>query len=244
KATTTFTALAQGPAMVNATNGSVSGSATVTVGIVKPTLKSITVSPATAMLNVSDTQVFTATALDTNNNPMAGVTIAWTSSNATVGTVSPPSMVTDLTGKATTTFTALAEGTAMVNATNGTVSGSATVTVSKPVTNLGSISGSVINVATGTGIPNVDIRLTGIVGMGVNTKSIKMETTTDSTGMWKFDNLPAGRYIIVEKLPKGFIPVIGPVLHITLAQGQDSMNNDFEVKPIKSLMPPMQAQSS
>jgi hypothetical protein len=101
----------------------------------------------------------------------------------------------------------------------------------------GSISGNVINVATGMGVPNVTIRLVGIVGMGVDTKTIRMETMTDSTGMWMFENLPAGRYIIIEQLPKGFIPVNPPVMNIRLAQGQNSMNNNFKVNPISALTP-------
>ncbi len=475
-------------------------------------LKSITVSPSTATLNVSETKVFTATALDQNNTPMAGVNINWTSSNMTVGTVSPSSATTNMNGTATTTFTALALGTAMVNATSGNVSGTATVTVvTKPpsvngtiagkvtnassglaisgatvtangitattnatgnysisiaagtytvtasatgyqsntttgvvvtqgnvttqnfaltpilrtfnisgfkindtngngvwnpgemgipnwkimllndtgvqlantstnasgfyqfmsifpgkyniaeemkpgftptnatsipvtvenmdvmnvnftnqvtppvgtfnisgfklnsatgsgipgwnitiknatmqksmltgadgsykftglvngtynvseemkpgftpvgatfrvitienmdvmnvnftntlVTANGSISGNVINVATGKGLPNVTIRLVGIVGMGVDTKTIRMEIMTDSMGRWMFENLPAGRYIIIEQLPKGFIPVSPPVMNIMLAQGQNSMNNNFTVNPISALTP-------
>ncbi len=106
-----------------------------------------------------------------------------------------------------------------------------------PVTANGSISGNVINVATGMGVPNVTIRLVGIVGMGVNIKTIRMVTMTDSMGRWMFENLPAGRYIIIEQLPKGFIPVTPPVMNIMLAQGQNSMNNNFKVNPISALTP-------
>ncbi len=106
-----------------------------------------------------------------------------------------------------------------------------------PPTVNGSISGNVINVATGMGIPNVTIRLVGIVGMGVDTKSIRMETMTDSMGKWMFENLPAGRYIIIEQLPKGFIPVEPPVMNLVLAKGQNSMNNDFTNRPVESLIP-------
>ncbi len=102
----------------------------------------------------------------------------------------------------------------------------------------GSISGNAINVATGMGIPNVTIKLVGIVGTGVDTKSIRMETMTDSMGKWMFDNLPAGRYIIIEQLPKGFIPVSPPVMNLMLAKGQNSMDNNFTVNPISALYPP------
>ena len=132
-ATTTFTAIAAGTAMVNASNGSVSGSADVTVSevVVAPVLTTITVSPSTAALSIGDTPVFTATALDQNDLPMEGINITWTSSDMAVGTVSPENVMTDADGNATTTFTAIAAGTSMVNASNGSVSGSADVTVSE-----------------------------------------------------------------------------------------------------------------
>ncbi len=66
----------------------------------------------------------------------------------------------------------------------------------------GSILGLSINTATDKGLPNVTIRLVGIVGTGVDTKSIRMETMTDPMGRWMFDNLPAGRYIIIGGLRK------------------------------------------
>ena len=104
----------------------VSGTFTI---LTPPTLTSITVSPLTKTLYIGDTQLFTATAKDQNGNPMAGIIIAWTSSDTSVGTVSHTSATTDSNGKATTTFTAKAVGTTTITATNGTVSGTAEVTV-------------------------------------------------------------------------------------------------------------------
>ena len=78
--------------------------------------------PSTVTLNVTtipETQQFTATAKDQYGNPMTGIIFAWSSSNGTVGTVDA---VTGL-------FTANAVGTTNVTATNGTVDGTATVTV-------------------------------------------------------------------------------------------------------------------
>jgi len=97
-------------------------------------LTTITVSPETAEVAVNGTRTFTATAYDQDGNPMADVVITWTSSNETVGTVSPASVTTGSDGKATTTFTALKAGTTMVNATNGTIVGTAEVNVT-PVIN-------------------------------------------------------------------------------------------------------------
>ena len=83
-------------------------------------LTSITVSPSTKMLYVGYTQQFTATAKDQSGNVMAGIIIAWTSSDTTVGTIG-----------ATGLFTANAVGTTTITATNGSISGTASVTVSR-----------------------------------------------------------------------------------------------------------------
>jgi uncharacterized protein YjdB len=82
-----------------------------------PVLTTIKVSPATATLDVNGTQTFTATTLDQNNSPI-DATVTWSSSNTTVGTV-------DTAGS----FMALAAGNTTITATNGTVSGTASVTV-------------------------------------------------------------------------------------------------------------------
>jgi uncharacterized protein YjdB len=117
-----FTALAAGTATITATNGSggtVSGTATVTVTSTAPApvLTNITVSPATASLAVNGTQTFTATALDQLGNLISAI-FTWVSSNPAVGSI-------DATGK----FTALSAGTTTITASNGTVNGSALVSV-------------------------------------------------------------------------------------------------------------------
>jgi uncharacterized protein YjdB len=66
---------------------------------------------------VGDTQTFTASPKDQDGAAFPA-TVTWTSSNTTVGIV-------DASGN----FTALAPGTSMVNATNGSVTGTAIVTV-------------------------------------------------------------------------------------------------------------------
>ncbi len=83
-----------------------------------PVATSIEVTPATATLEVGDTQEFAATVRDQNGDEMTGVTVIWASTNETVGTI-------DADG----TFTALAEGTASVTATAEGITGTATVTV-------------------------------------------------------------------------------------------------------------------
>lgn len=68
-------------------------------------------------MNVEETQQFTATAYDQNNHPISA-DFSWTTSNPTVGTI-------DSTGF----FTATAPGTTTVKAENGTVYGTASVSV-------------------------------------------------------------------------------------------------------------------
>jgi PGF-pre-PGF domain-containing protein len=85
-----------------------------------PAPSRIEVSPVTAALNVGDDQQFTATAYDAADNAMTGITVVWSSSNETVGTVN-----------ASGTFTAIAAGTTNVTASNGAVEGTAAVTVTE-----------------------------------------------------------------------------------------------------------------
>ncbi|RZN16061.1 MAG: hypothetical protein EF812_00690 [Methanosarcinales archaeon] len=93
-----------------------------TVGV----LTTITVSPSIAYVNPNDTKQFTATAKDQYGNPMSGIVSTWTSSNTTVGNIST-------TGLFTSTSTL---GTTTIKAANGTVNGTASVTVAnvRPVT--------------------------------------------------------------------------------------------------------------
>ncbi len=85
-----------------------------------PVLTTITVTPSTASLQVSGTQTFTAAAKDQNGNPVS-TSITWSSSNTAVGTINSAGA-----------FTALAAGSTTIRATSGTVSGTASVTVTAP----------------------------------------------------------------------------------------------------------------
>jgi len=113
-----FTANATGTTTVNATNGTVNGTALVTVQ--ELVLTSITVTPTTATLYIGGTQQFTAAAYDQNSNVMSGIIFTWTSCTPTVGTI-------DANGL----FTAKATGATTITATNGSKSGTASVTVSR-----------------------------------------------------------------------------------------------------------------
>ncbi len=118
-----------------------------------------------------------------------------------------------------------------------------TVKVSEPPPTGGIISGYKINDTNGNGkwdegekgIANWTIRLIGITGTGKDTKVIRKETFTDAMGFYKFDNLSAGRYFVIEKLKKGFVPTSPPVKRIKLEHNENSMNNNFTNRPVHSL---------
>ena len=96
-----------------------------------PNLTSIVVSPLTPTVTLEGTQLFIATALNQNNIPMPGINITWTVSNVAVGSVFPLTNITGPDGNASTTFTANVTnvGVVFVNATNGSIVGSANVNV-------------------------------------------------------------------------------------------------------------------
>lgn len=81
-------------------------------------LSSINVTPNSTNLLVGDAQIFTASPKDQYNVDFPA-TVTWSSSNTTVGTID----------EGTANFTALAAGTTMVNATKGSVTGTAVVSV-------------------------------------------------------------------------------------------------------------------
>jgi len=111
-----------------------------------------------------------------------------------------------------------------------------------PTPTAGSISGFKINDTNGNGkwdagekgISNWSIRLIGIIGKGKNSKVIRKETYTDAIGLYKFSNLPVGRYFVIEKLKKGFVPTGSPVKHIKLAKDENPINNNFTNRHVRN----------
>jgi hypothetical protein len=109
---------AGGPFTVTASSGSVSGTASVTV-TAPPVLTTITVSPPSASVQTGGTKQFTATGFDQFGNPMSPQpSFTWSVSGG--GTISASGL-----------FTAggTAGGPFMVTAASGSVSGTASVTV-------------------------------------------------------------------------------------------------------------------
>ena len=108
--TVTVKVTGEGGIAVNTTQVTLSG---------PPVVTSIVVSPSEKALIIDGTQQFTATAYDQYGNVTPDVEFTWESSNETVGTVN----------ETTGFFEALALGNTLVNATNASIVGSASVTV-------------------------------------------------------------------------------------------------------------------
>ena len=112
-----------GSAVITASRGNRSGSATVTVVAgpggtgSPPPVASVTITPSTATLTIGQIAVLTATLRDASGAVLTGRAITWASANSGIATV-------DGTG----TVTAIAAGTTMISATSEGVSGTATVT--------------------------------------------------------------------------------------------------------------------
>jgi len=122
-ATGLVTAVGNGTAIITATSGGVSGTATVTVA---QQAAVVAVSPeATTLTALGATAPLAATVRDAGGSVMVGAAIAWASSNTDVATVSAAGVVT-----------AVGNGTATITATSGGVSGTATVTVAIPPSTL------------------------------------------------------------------------------------------------------------
>lgn len=99
------------------------GDATVEPPPPAPVPTTVTVSPASATLTaIEATARFTAEVRDQNGQVMAGTTVSWASSDASVAVV-------DASGQ----VTAAANGSATITATAGLASGTAAVTVAQVV---------------------------------------------------------------------------------------------------------------
>lgn len=117
-------AVSAGTAYIRAVSGAYKDSAAVTVTGSSPSpapvLTTITLTPTNPSLVVGATQTFAAVAKDQNGSVMTGVSFTWTTSNASVMTVSQG------------VVTALVAGVATLRVASGTVSASTQVTVSAP----------------------------------------------------------------------------------------------------------------
>ncbi len=131
------TGVAPGTATITATSGAISGSATITV--TPAVLTSLSVTPATASVALGTTQQFTATGTYSNGSTQNLTSTAkWNSSATSVATVNSGGLATSVT-----------QGTASISAKSGTISGSATLTVTAPVLTSLSVTPTPASIAAG-----------------------------------------------------------------------------------------------
>ena len=117
-----ISALAPGTTTITATSGGVSGTASLTV---QPVVASVTVRLIESSLSAGDSTTALATVRDASNNILIDKPAAWTSSDVTIATVTPAGQIVAVT-PGTVTITGTAEG----------LSGSATLTVASPVSDI------------------------------------------------------------------------------------------------------------
>jgi hypothetical protein len=119
------TSLATGPTTITAASGTVSGSTTLTV--TAAVLVSITVTPAAPSIAKGTKQQFSATGKYSDNSTQILTTmVTWSSSNTTVATISNVAGSNGLAASATA-------GSTTISAASGSISGSATLTVTPAV---------------------------------------------------------------------------------------------------------------
>jgi protocatechuate 3,4-dioxygenase beta subunit len=117
-----------------------------------------------------------------------------------------------------------------------------TPTPTPPPTETNTISGFKINDLNGNGKQDAgEEGLSGweitLMGIGAETHQIRKETTTGDEGFYKFEDLPAGKYLVKETLKKGYVPTGSPVIVVDVENGMNSMNNNFMNRPVSSLIP-------
>ena len=117
------TAVAAGAAKITATSGGKTGRSDITVLAPppNPVVTSVTVSPPSTSVANGATVTLAATVKDQQGNVMAGQTIAWSTSDASVATVSSNGVVTGV-----------AAGSATITATSSGKSGTSSITVTAP----------------------------------------------------------------------------------------------------------------
>ncbi len=128
-ATANVTGHNQGVAHIqaSATDGTTTMSSPEATLNVVPQISRVEVSPASATINRGNTQQFTATAFDQNNQPLSGLTFAWQSSNTNVATIDGNGLALGV-GIGTVTITA-----SISDGLGGTVSNTASLTVQVPL---------------------------------------------------------------------------------------------------------------
>ena len=121
-ATGLVTAVAEGTATITASGGDVQATVEITVVSATQPVVSVEVSPSAETIAIGTTLQLSAEAFDENGQAVAGAEFSWESNNTSVATVDASGLVTGV-----------AEGTATITASAGSVQGRAHIAVANPV---------------------------------------------------------------------------------------------------------------
>ncbi len=150
-----------GPVTITATSEGKSGSAAVTVTL--PPVAAVAISPDTSSVALGATAQLAATPKDAGGNPISGPAVTWSSSDATVATVSTSGLVTAVALGGPVTITATSEG----------INGTATIKVIAPSFNTAwlwrrqvTVTAASTDVPAGYSVP-VQLDHAGMVAAGV-----------------------------------------------------------------------------
>lgn len=132
-ATGLITGVGPGTAVITASRGYKTGSATITVTAATSTggslpVASVSVSPATAAVQLGGTVQLTAVTRDANGNVLTGRAVTWSSASPAVATVSGSGSVANVA--------TVAVGSDIIRATSETTTGTAAITVT-PISTTG-----------------------------------------------------------------------------------------------------------
>lgn len=186
-----------GSATITASVEGVQGTASVTV--TPAPVAGVSISPGSAELDVGGTRQLTATVTDSRGNVVTGRTVAWSSSNTAVATVSGSGLVTAVGG-----------GEASIAATVDGVSGTAAITVIAPpptpgpAAQLRVVSGNgqtgrrnqtlsdpvVVQVLDRDGIPvpGVRVRFEASMGGSFDPNEVTTDTNGRASARWRLGN--------------------------------------------------------
>jgi hypothetical protein len=179
-------AIAAGTATITATVDGHAGTATVSV-LALP-VAAVTLSPTTATLVVGGSYPLTATLTDSLGATLTGRTIAWSSSNVAVATVSTSGVVSGV-AIGTATITATAEGKSATSFITVTPNSAVTFTVS----------GRVVEAAGSPGVSGARV-----TAQDVNAATMAT-TTADANGGWSLTGIAAGSVLQFAVSAAGYV---------------------------------------
>jgi hypothetical protein len=164
-----------GPVTITANSEGQNGSASVAVIAAVPT--TVAVSPSVTAVANGGTTPLTAIVRDQNNVAMTGQVVTWTTSNASIATVSPAGLVTGVTAGGPVTITATVagkSGTAMVTVTSNPCDASTPITLGQSLN--GTLSTSDCALEDGSFMDQFQVTISGNTRIQIDVTSAAFDT--------------------------------------------------------------------